>query len=446
VNRPLSVAFPPAGTRPIPQRQAQHGDLDPGAAATLTPEQARTQIVEVRTALIAQANRLNELSTAPADKREDKWADEIRSARDEVMALDARYTALDRIAAPEPTAPGAGPVAANRQVGSDRDFRTAGQQFVESDGYKAAIERAGTRNGGSVWPGGNVSEEVRTLITGPGDLTAGGYGTEGGAFIPIMPFAIAPQAVRRDRLVVRDLLPQTTTSYPVIHYIEETYVSGSDAAWVAEGTLKPEGVMNWAAKQSLAQKVAVFIPATQESLTDGPQLRSAIDNRLAYKLRRAEESALLSGNGTPPNLLGLLNATNLQTQAKVTDTFTTITLGVALIEGHDGDPSGLVMNPTDYWKQIAASASTLTGASPFQGPPGTLWGYPVVRTPRMALGTALLGDFNQGAEIFDRETMTVRVGDQHSDFFIRNQVAILAEQREALVIYRGDLFCTLTGL
>jgi hypothetical protein len=40
------------------------------------------------------------------------------------------------------------------------------------------------------------------------------------------------------------------------------------------------------------------------------------------------------------------------------------------------------------------------------------------------------------AEIFDREDATVRVAEQHADFFARNLVAILAEERLALAIYR----------
>jgi HK97 family phage major capsid protein len=100
------------------------------------------------------------------------------------------------------------------------------------------------------------------------------------------------------------------------------------------------------------------------------------------------------------------------------------------------------MNPSDYWAAMSATSTTLTGASPFQGPPDTFWGLPVVRTPRMASGTALLGDFRQAAEIFYRESITIRVGDQHSDYFVYNKVAILCEERLTLVIYRGDLFCT----
>lgn len=392
------------------------------------------RIVEVRATLMQRAGRMHELLEVDKATHDDKWMDEIRSGRFEIEALDAEYDALLR-QIPAPEVRGQGPVAANSAPGHEQ--RTLGQQVTDDEGYRSFVK--------SGRPSGNV--EVRTLITGPGDLGAGTYGTEGGAFIPIMPYAVFPQAVRRDRLVMRDILPVTQTSYPVIHYISETYISGAGLAnTVAEGGLKPEVTMQWSAQQAVAQKIAAWVPATLESITDAPGLRSAIDNRLVYMLARREEDSLLNGNGSSPNLLGLLNAPNIQTQGYTTNDLTTVGLAEALIESHDGSASAIIMNPTNYWTAMTASSTTLTGASPFAGPPGTIWGMPVVRTPRMTLNTALIGDFNQGAELFQREDTTVRVGDQHSDYFVRNQVVILVEERLALAIYRGDLFCTLTGL
>lgn len=407
----------------------------------------RVEATEVRSALLTQAARLAEMCDQKPEARSASWKDEIANARAEVSAYDARLTALLRGIEPDPIV-GAGPQAATRNVTSDgREHRSAGEQFVNSAQYREWAGEPGKRN---AHPSGSVEATVFSpgtrldadLIIGPTDATF----TSGGAFAPIMPFVLDPRAIRRDRLYVRDLLPQTTTTYEVINYIGETYVSGTDATTVAEGNLKPEVLMNWYRATQNITKIAAWVPATLESLTDYGALRGAIDNRLTYKVERSEEDRLLNGTGTMPDLLGLLHVPNLQTQAFDTSTFQTITDAIALIEQHDADATGLVMNPSDYWTAMVKSSSTLTGASPFTGPPNTLWGLPVVRSPRMTVNTALLGDFKQGAEIFDREDIQIRVGDQHSDFFIRNQVAILAERREALVCYRGDVFVNITGV
>ena len=415
-----------------------------------TPEKIdpKVQATEVRSALLGQAARLAEMVDVKPEARSATWKDEIATARAEVGALDSRLTALLRGIEPDPVV-GQGPIAANLQItGDGREHRSAGEQFVQSAQYREWAGEPGKRN---THPSGSVEATVYSPGTRldadliASQLTDTGF-VSGGAFAPIMPYVLDPRAVRRDRLYVRDLLPQTTTTYEVINYIGETYVSGSDAAPVLEGNLKPEVLMNWFRATQNVTKIAAWVPATLESLTDYGSLRGAIDNRLTYKVERSEEDQLLNGSGTLPNLLGLLHVPNLQTQAFDTSTFQTITDAIALIEQHDADASGMVMNPSDYWTAMVKSSTTLTGASPFTGPPDTLWGLPVVRSPRMALNTALLGDFKQGAEIFDREDIQIRVGDQHSDFFIRNQVAILAERREALVIYRGDVFVNITGV
>ena len=59
------------------------------------------------------------------------------------------------------------------------------------------------------------------------------------------------------------------------------------------------------------------------------------------------------------------------------------------------------------------------------------WIIPVVETPAIAEGTALIGAFGTGAQLYDREQASIRISEQHADFFVRNAIVILAEQRLA---------------
>ena len=69
-----------------------------------------------------------------------------------------------------------------------------------------------------------------------------------------------------------------------------------------------------------------------------------------------------------------------------------------------------------------------------------LWGYPVVTSQTVTEGYALLGDWRK-AILWDRERASIQVSDSHSDFFIRNLVAILAEMRAAFGVIRPTAFC-----
>ena len=60
-------------------------------------------------------------------------------------------------------------------------------------------------------------------------------------------------------------------------------------------------------------------------------------------------------------------------------------------------------------------------------------------TNSMTNGYMLVGDRNQ-AEVFDRMSATIVISTEHDTYFIKNLVAIRAEERIALAIYRTSAF------
>jgi HK97 family phage major capsid protein len=125
-------------------------------------------------------------------------------------------------------------------------------------------------------------------------------------------------------------------------------------------------------------------------------------------------------------------------------------LAISLVELADGEANGMVMNPGDFWSQVAERRSTNfdgqaypTTGSPTAAPISGLWGIPVVRTRAMATLTSIVADWT-GAMIFDRQGVTIRQSDSHDTYFILNKVAILAEERLALAVFRPDFFVSTT--
>jgi HK97 family phage major capsid protein len=64
----------------------------------------------------------------------------------------------------------------------------------------------------------------------------------------------------------------------------------------------------------------------------------------------------------------------------------------------------------------------------------------VVDTQAMTVDKFLVGAFNLGAQIFDREAVNVEVSTEDSDNFRKNLVTILCEERLALAVYRPEAF------
>jgi HK97 family phage major capsid protein len=69
-----------------------------------------------------------------------------------------------------------------------------------------------------------------------------------------------------------------------------------------------------------------------------------------------------------------------------------------------------------------------------------LWRIPYVETTAINPGEGLVGAFRQGATLFDRAMASVRVSEHHNDFFMRNMVQVLIEQRIAFEITRPQAF------
>jgi HK97 family phage major capsid protein len=77
-----------------------------------------------------------------------------------------------------------------------------------------------------------------------------------------------------------------------------------------------------------------------------------------------------------------------------------------------------------------------------------LWGLNIRSCPAQTENTAVLGAFKTFARIFRKRGsgIVVRMSTEHDTYFVYNKVAILAEERLLLAVYRPAAFCTVTGI
>ena len=104
--------------------------------------------------------------------------------------------------------------------------------------------------------------------------------------------------------------------------------------------------------------------------------------------------------------------------------------------------TGIVLSPND-WTDIELlkdNQGRYIWTVVTEGGQKRLWAVPVVDTTAMVDGQFLTGAFLGGANIWDREEAAVTIGDQHADFMVKNLLAILAEERIALTVYRPEAF------
>lgn len=310
--------------------------------------------------------------------------------------------------------------------------KSFGALFVESDAFKAR-----QKNGPG--PVKTVGEdiEVKTLLQ-----TSAGW---------------APQSIRTGRLVddaqrpvqVLDLIPQGETDQAAVVYMEETTFT-NNAAEVAEAAAYAEAALAYTERTSNVRKVGVSLPVTDEQLSDVPQIRGLIDNRLVFMLRQRLDSQVLNGNGVAPNLAGILNVAGIQTTAKAAGEpeFDTMYRAQRLVRiTGRALANGYVLHPNDWETQRLKRTTEgvyLLG-NPNQPGPAMIWGLPVAEGDVIAENTGLAGAFSTMSELVYRRGIEVQVGWVNDDF-LKGKQTLRADLRVAFPVYRPEAFTTGTGL
>lgn len=260
-----------------------------------------------------------------------------------------------------------------------------------------------------------------------------------------------PQTVPSVQLeyTVSDLMLQGRTTSNAITYMEETTFTNA-AVEVAEGDPKPESALDFTLRTDAVRKIATWIPVTDEMLDDVPMMESYVRERLAFMVRQREELQLLVGNGTAPNISGILDRPTIQTQAKGADptpdaVYKAMTK-VRVIGG--AEPTAYVTHPND-WQDIrllrTADGIYIWG-SPADAGPERIWGLTVRQTTAITENTGLVGAFRPFAQVFRRSGITVELTRDYDTYRTSNKVLLIAESRLALAVYRPTAFCTVTGI
>jgi HK97 family phage major capsid protein len=306
--------------------------------------------------------------------------------------------------------------------------KSLGQLFVESIAYKEKKGHSG--------PEAHLAVEFKSTFQ-----TSAGWTPETTRTGRVVDFATRP-------IQVTDLFPTTTTTQAAVKYMEETTFT-NNAAETAEAGQYPESALALTERISPVQKVATFLPITDEQLEDVTQAMGYVDNRLRFMVRQRLDGQLIVGNGTSPNLRGLLNVSGIQTQALGADPAPDAIYKamVKIMVTGRANPDSVIIHPSNWQtiKLLRTADGIYIWGSPSEATPDRIWGMPVAKSDAITLGTSALFD-SSFTEISNRAGIDVQVSNSHNDFFVRGQQAVRADLRCAFIVYRPAAVCTVTGL
>lgn len=327
---------------------------------------------------------------------------------------------------------------------------TIGEQIVNSDAYKSAIKS------GRIPDGLKVSMELPGTMRGLEQKAT--FNLSGTGLDTTVNYINQPIVqVEQQRLMIRDLLSIGQTTQNSLVFIKETSFTNA-ADMVAEEGEKPEATFATSSANAPVKKIAVVAKVTDEMWSDFPMLRDYVNTRLRFMVEAKEEQQLLNGTGVGNQITGILQTSGIQTEAKGGDTnFVAFYKAITKIRAVGFyEPDGMAIHPTD-WQTLRTATDGNTqfygggpftnqyGAGPFPQNPA-LWGLTPVITTAIAQGTALIGAFKLGAQLWQRDGITVDSTNSNEDDFNFNRISLRVEERLALTVYRPLAFCTVTGI
>lgn len=315
--------------------------------------------------------------------------------------------------------------------GNDKADESWGAQVTKSESWKA-------------FAGGHAARmrvEVKNTLTG-GDTTvapARAGGVVGGAFLP---------------MTMESFLPSMPTSSNAIEFTRENVFTNA-AAEAAEGAAKAESSLTWTLVNMPISTVAHWIKISRQLAADAPQLAAYVNTRMRYGVNLKVETQIVAGDGTAPNISGILDTGNFTAHGYANAALGSTLKKLVLIRKVLADSwaagfpaDGIVLNPAD-WAAIeidlltTAAGQTLYSVS--EGGTPRLFGVPVVQSVGMTADNFAAGAFGQAYMVHNREGVVVDMSESDSDNFTKNLITIRAERRLALATERpaavraGDL-------
>lgn len=221
-------------------------------------------------------------------------------------------------------------------------------------------------------------------------------------------------------------------------------VTSNTYVFTPETKLSPMAGLEVEKLTATAKTIKSGVPITKQLAKDAPALMTYINARLPAGVELQIESQLINGDGTAEQFQGILSQTGIQTitwsSGAIGDTkYDALRRGITLSTLAFYPVEAVVVHPTD-WEEMEKAKATdghyLMMHAGAGAPSKQAWRLPVVETPVMPYGTAVLGAFSMACTVWDVDALEVMIYDQHIDWAAKGLLLVQAEKRLIFTIER----------
>ena len=205
------------------------------------------------------------------------------------------------------------------------------------------------------------------------------------------------------------------------------------------------------ASTALVQKIGTYFRISEEMLADTPQLTSYLSARAPEKLLEIEDAQLLSGNGSAPNLSGIIGAAAdfdvssggaFYHAVESANEFDVIVAALNQLSLANYSADCILLNPTDFHKILLLKDTTNNYIKDqvYAGLQPTFMGVKVILNTAMAAGSFLIGNFAAGSQMWIRENLNVEFFREDGTNVRDGFVTVRVSERVALANYLPNAY------
>lgn len=246
---------------------------------------------------------------------------------------------------------------------------------------------------------------------------------------------------------IRQLLAQGSTQSDVVRFVKESGYSNGAAA-TAEGTTLTQSDFDMTAADANVRKIGTYFRISEEMLADTPQLTSYLSARAPEKLLEVEDTQILSGNGSAPNLSGIITdatafaAGDLADSVDNANEFDAIVAALNQLAGANYNADTILLNPSDFHKILLLkdSQNNYLKDQVYSGLQPVFMGVKVVLNTAIAAGSFLIGNFGVGTQLWVRDGINVEFFREDGTNVRDGFVTVRVSERVALTNYLPNAF------
>ena len=256
-----------------------------------------------------------------------------------------------------------------------------------------------------------------------------------------------------------DYFGQANTGSNVVPYMEQT-TDTPNAEAKGEGDAAGEATYVFEERTEMVRSVRTSIPFTMEVARDEPLTQTMLGDLLRGAVTNELIKQVISGNGTAPNLPGMLASSRAITRAiDVNENITAARIAAAIdasinaIEQGDRESRvnaiflrSLASSGHDQYQTLSEYSTGLEDGRLRYSDDGLLYyrGKPVIRSGHFPSADdtqfGLCGDFRRKAYIVLNQDATIEVSQSHDTDFTRWKLRMRAELAAALVVLAKGSF------